>query len=400
MSRRRLCPAHRCRGIALPARAAAAVVALLAVAARPAPAEAVVIDACSASQQLVISGPPSGAMTLTGSAAGAGAGLLGGDRDVVIERTSTNAGPVELDVGTAIPDTCTYASGSFTTGRAELSYDGQDGSPVLDPSGLGGVDLTAAGSQTGLRMFAASDRGATVVLTLYSNATACSAASVTVPADPTFTIISIDLPFSSFVTATGCAGPANPAIIGAVTVRIDGATPAVDLAIDLIETFGPPPPSATSTIAPPTGTPTSPAATPTKTPVPSHSASPTASPSPSLTPSATPTSTASPHPTFTVTPTGTTTPTPTVTLTPPPTVPPPTSTPTPIELIDESEDPGSPSPCNDGIDNDRDGLTDCADPQCASSNVCPTAAPAASGFGVALLVAALGFIAALTLRRT
>jgi len=418
-------------------RGAVLAVALLVAVAVPRAVIALVIDTCTTAQQLSLWGPPPGPDVTSGGVSGPSSGLLGGSREVRLERTSGNAGPVELDVGTAIADTCTYASGSFTTGTAVLSYDGPDGSALVTPDGLGGIDLTAGGTQTGIRLFATSDRGAVVTVTLHSGVGACGQASVSVPADPTFTIGAYDLLFAGFTTAAGCANPANPASVGAITVHIDGATPAVDLAIDLIETFAAPPPTPTvpatstpgvpaptptgtpSATAPSTGTPTvtptatasaaptdTPTSMPTLTPTATAPPTPTASLTPTSTPSGSPTATQTPTVSATATPTSqptettrpTETPRPTETGRPTETPRPATPTATPEEVSDESEDPDSPSPCNDRVDNDRDGLTDCADPQCAGDRECPTAAPTASWPGIGLLVAALAAVAARRLR--
>lgn len=54
--------------------------------------------------------------------------------------------------------------------------------------------------------------------------------------------------------------------------------------------------------------------------------------------------------------------------------------------------------CTDGLDNDSDVLTDCADPDCANSGAC-VAAPTASATGLLGLVALLGAGAAYRMRR-
>lgn len=152
-------------------------------------------------------------------------------------------------------------------------------------------------------------------------------------------------------------------------------------------------PTATTT-ATATRTPTPTAtATPTRTPTPTATATPTRTPTPTATPvPPTPTSTPTPIPTSTPSPTPTATPTqppPTAT----PTLAPPTPTPTPAgpvcvspsdcdgdgisnsdELIwgSDPNDSGSQpehafwpgNTCSDGADNDKDGLTDGADPGC------------------------------------
>ncbi len=66
--------------------------------------------------------------------------------------------------------------------------------------------------------------------------------------------------------------------------------------------------------------------------------------------------------------------------------------------FEPAEEPGEPETgalCSDGIDNDGDGLIDCADSDCFGDPACHVPAPAASGFGLfallSLLVALGGF---------
>ena len=76
-----------------------------------------------------------------------------------------------------------------------------------------------------------------------------------------------------------------------------------------------------------------------------------------------------PSPTPTVTPTATITATPTITPTATST---PTATPTPTPI---GEGTGGAQACIDGIDNDRNGLIDCADPSCSNVLPCAKVAP-------------------------
>ena len=87
-----------------------------------------------------------------------------------------------------------------------------------------------------------------------------------------------------------------------------------------------------------------------------------------------------PTETPTITPNATATPTATSTSTP-------TATPTPPH-----EDTGGAQGCIDGIDNDGDGLTDCADPDCANTPPCGTAAPAMSARMIVALIAVLSAV--------
>jgi len=139
----------------------------------------------------------------------------------------------------------------------------------------------------------------------------------------------------------------------------------------------------TNTPAPDTATPSS---TPTNTEVPATA---TASNTPTntevpatATASSTPTNTGVPA---TATASGTATST--ATTTPP-------STPT----ITPTAEVGT-ALCSDGIDNNLNGLIDCADPSCAGSGPCIAAAPALSPVLLLLSIAALSLLGLLQLRR-
>ena len=55
--------------------------------------------------------------------------------------------------------------------------------------------------------------------------------------------------------------------------------------------------------------------------------------------------------------------------------------------------------CSDGVDNDLNGLTDCADPACWGTSTCPTPAPTVSWPGLAALGALLASVGWFALRR-
>jgi hypothetical protein len=64
------------------------------------------------------------------------------------------------------------------------------------------------------------------------------------------------------------------------------------------------------------------------------------------------------------------------------------------------EDSGGVGACSDGIDNDHNGLIDCADPACADDPPCARIAPAMSPRVLLALVAVLGVIGLLRLARS
>jgi hypothetical protein len=167
---------------------------------------------------------------------------------------------------------------------------------------------------------------------------------------------------------------------------------------------GTPPPTGTPTM---TGTPTltptitetatiTPTQTPTNTPTitntPTMTETPTDTPIPTATSSPTETSTPTNTPTVTNTPTMTDTPTTTSTPTGTPTETP-TRTPAPFENA------GGDQFCRDGIDNDNNGLIDCADPACTGVPPCTSAAPLLSPKMLVVMALTLSVVGVLSVTR-
>lgn len=146
--------------------------------------------------------------------------------------------------------------------------------------------------------------------------------------------------------------------------------------------------SAPADTATPSGTPTS-TATGTASSTPTNTATATASSTPTNTATGTASSTPTNTPTGTATSTATSTATATATT---------TETATPTATITPTAEVGS-ALCSDGIDNNLNGLIDCADPSCAGSEPCVAAAPALSPVLLLLALAGLSLIALLQLRR-
>ncbi len=133
-----------------------------------------------------------------------------------------------------------------------------------------------------------------------------------------------------------------------------------------------------------------PTLTATVTDTPTHTATVTETPTHTATVTNTPTLTLTATETATLTPTLTQTPIGTPTVTPTQT---PTRTPAP------SEDSGGVQFCSDGIDNDNNGLTDCADPACATVAPCSGAAPMMSPHMLLVLIGVLAGIGFVSLGR-
>lgn len=208
------------------ARVSALLLAGAALLAAPAllPAQVVVDDFATA--QATLSDPPGGASTATT----AGADILGLHRGL---RVFNLGGPGPTSVGVAAGAlTLTIAETTpDSRGEALLVWDGDLDPSSVDPTGLGGVDLTAAATQGGFRFgFDAARAGSWFVLTVYQDATHVSRAARALPAGISFFDVFVD--FAELGAAPGAVGPASLTQVGAMTLRVggvEGATPALVL---------------------------------------------------------------------------------------------------------------------------------------------------------------------------
>ncbi len=188
------------------------------------------IDVFDAAQTVSVSGAPLGPKSIFDSITAPG--ILGGERDVFLQRTSANSGSISVDVDGSFAGALAYASSPATTGSALMTYDGTDGASGINFTGLGGIDLTQAGLNLGINLSTTSDNGASVTFTIYTDATHFSLFTVPVLADPTFTFTDYFVDFASFVP-TGADGGANYTNVGAITVLLDGTSnPGTDIGID------------------------------------------------------------------------------------------------------------------------------------------------------------------------
>ena len=77
----------------------------------------------------------------------------------------------------------------------------------------------------------------------------------------------------------------------------------------------------------------------------------------------------------------------------------PTASATPTRTPSNNENDAGPGACSDGIDNDNNGLTDCADPACANALPCVQSVPVLSWSGIAAIALLLGLIGLSALSR-
>ena len=198
------------------------------------PAHAVtVIDSFDTSQALSRFGVGN-----TSSSVDVAAGqILGNERDVFVTVTTGN-GSLNVDVNLSLAGGLSHAAAGLVRGTTLVTYDGNDDNPTsLNPTGLGGVDLTNGGLDSLIYVVAPfADLGASLAITVHSDATRCSRLSQPVPPATSPVLPSVLLfRFIDFTVAPGCANPADFTNVGALSVFIDGTSVgATDLSLDIV----------------------------------------------------------------------------------------------------------------------------------------------------------------------
>lgn len=157
------------------------------------------------------------------------AGIIGGQREIAVTATTQVPGVAQNSVvNNATLTLNTPANGQ---GKAQIQYDGVDSlTPddplVLNPTGLGGVDLTAGGA-TGIRFTFRNDvPNSVLTIDVYSDADNWSqfTASIpqTLPTDPPEPVF---LPFDdlSVFVPMGAMGGVDFTDVGAIEIHLEGA---------------------------------------------------------------------------------------------------------------------------------------------------------------------------------
>lgn len=190
----------------------------------------VVIDELT-TNQATLTDPPGGASTVVT----AGADILGTSRDLVVRRLA-GVGPVSAGVAGGVLSFAVTDTTPDTRGEIDLVWDGDNDPLTLDPTGLGGVDLTDGGTAAGIRLsIASATAGAHLVLVVHQDADHASRVGRVLPAigAPTSLFIS----FAELVTVPGALGPADLTDVGAIELRIGGTEQG--LVLDRIATSSP-----------------------------------------------------------------------------------------------------------------------------------------------------------------
>ncbi|MCB1585360.1 MAG: hypothetical protein KDI52_03685 [Xanthomonadales bacterium] len=186
----------------------------------------ILIDDFSADQPLLF------AIGAGGSASSfvttAGSEILGTERD--IELTVVSGAVVSGEVtGNAL----NFSVAAATTGEGLIMWDGVDGLPSavnLNPTGLGGIDMTQSGTLDSFRVnILSSDQPGTMILTVYTDGGNFSSATVAIPVSAV--ALDIVIPYSSFSPQLGTG--ADFTNVGAVTMFVSGFE--IDTRISLIQ---------------------------------------------------------------------------------------------------------------------------------------------------------------------
>jgi len=180
----------------------------------PAEARSLTIDDWSDAQTTTVISPSGSATTLA-----TGVGILGGEREITVTRTSGVAVTMAASGGSLA-----YGQIAGSLGTGTVIWDGVDGGGGLDPTGLGGVDFTDAATSAAISIpLLFDDLSASLTLIAYTDGANSSQVSVTlpgsIPPDPQGVLT---IPFSSFSVLSGTG--ADFSNIGAFTLEIDGTT--------------------------------------------------------------------------------------------------------------------------------------------------------------------------------
>jgi hypothetical protein len=192
-------------------------------------------------------GPDRGRTSASGSYAGSG--IMGGARDIWIHDVSAHYPQGYRDGfyyawvgrGTFPADGLHSYATNGISGRVQVKYDGQVGTPVdLDPMGLGGVDLTGGGINEEFDLHAGVNGfGVSLVLTVYSDATHYSTVDVGLPFVQNLgSWGDIRVPFSRLAIGAGAAGPADLTRAGAVVLSWSNTS---SKSVALLQTVSAPP---------------------------------------------------------------------------------------------------------------------------------------------------------------
>ncbi|MGA2254372.1 MAG: SdrD B-like domain-containing protein, partial [Thermoguttaceae bacterium] len=195
------------------------------------------IDSFASTSQYV-SGSLHGGKTGTSSESTPDA--IGGHRNLYVQLT-TAGGSVDLGANSDWPGLLDFGADAASNGIYWVNWDGNNSNAaVLNPTGLGQVDITSQGASTGIELNVAADHdNGFIMLKVFSNANDWSWASVPISDTGDGSLSSSDSQFVAFSTFTVGGGTgANFSEVGAIQLSVNGVN-AIDGEVGPIEAVGP-----------------------------------------------------------------------------------------------------------------------------------------------------------------
>jgi len=187
------------------------------------------IDDFSTSIDVTVKGTPTGPKTASGTSTGTTSEVIGGFRDLTVNRTSANTAQLEGVANDVDPGRFDYSTSSTAVGNMVLKYDGA--TPATSPvntSGLYvsgvGLDVTQGGVNDAFRVTGFSDLGVTITVKIYSggNQNDYLFGSLYLPGTGSAGVdASYDVKFTSLVQNLGGLGTASVTNVGAVIITIN-----------------------------------------------------------------------------------------------------------------------------------------------------------------------------------
>ena len=150
---------------------------------------------------------------------------VGGSRDLFVELTSPT-GRVEILVNDTSPGIVEFGALGTSTGTRVITWDGPDGdATTLDPTGLGGVDLTEGSLRQAVhfRIGADQDNGQAFIR-VYTDANRYSTATLVVPNTGGGADEVVLMSFADDFVASGTLGGADFTNVGAIQFEVEGAS--------------------------------------------------------------------------------------------------------------------------------------------------------------------------------
>lgn len=176
---------------------------------------------------------------LSSSVSTAGTDIIGAERDLFVDALSgANAGDaIGSKIGVTSAGYLNFSNDSGVTGTGRVQWDGTDGNIAVNPTGLGGIDLTMGGMINAFELTTISaDANWFFEIWLYTNATTWTqisfASTEVISGEPS--VVSY-IPFAGFTNSVLC-GSTNPvAGVNFINCGTDGV---VDLAnVGAIDVF-------------------------------------------------------------------------------------------------------------------------------------------------------------------